>query len=92
MKYEITTPDEIMDRLVNGQEIFYIRPSVHIRNGLVYCMPLTKEVFETIEDIIDDASMNDIFVAAYNPIEEEEPDDNGDDETDFDGDPDFRTN
>lgn len=73
---------EVMSALVAGFEVLHIKPSVTNRYG-VYCRPLTQEVFKNIDELLEMADDEDIFVkvaAEEPPREDEKPEESPEDD------------
>lgn len=73
---EIIRPEDVMAALNGGFEVFHIRKDTTHKYG-TSCRPLTKEVYENIEKIVDGAGNNDIFVKTTmkEPEEDQNPSD-----------------
>ena len=68
---EIIRPEEVMAALNGGFEVLHIEKNLENRYGL-FCKQLTKEIYEKIEKIIENANDNDIFVKTVIELSEED--------------------
>lgn len=60
-KYEIIKPEEVMNALVAGDEVYYLQTDLEVRNGIA-CKELTKMEFYRIENIIANAKNDKVFI------------------------------
>lgn len=61
MKPEILGSDEVLQALLDGYEVLYIKTNETHKFG-VSCRQLTKEIYNTIDSIVRNATDNDVFI------------------------------
>lgn len=68
---ELIRPEEVMAALNGGFEVLVIKKNLESRFG-ISCTQLTKEIYEKIEKIIEEADDNYIFIKTVMETEKDQ--------------------